>query len=99
MRAKDIVFRFCRPEDFQAVREFACADRRRRYTREAQEVIREAPDRVGDPELDFHIVLAVDPQDRIVGVIVFGVDPEIGRSTIFSMGSSEIAVGKASVCI
>ena len=87
MGAGDVVFRFYRPEDRDTVKGFRRSDRGRPWTREAQDVIREPPDLLSDPDLAFEIVVGTDPSGRIVGVIVFGADTDhADRRTIFSMG-------------
>jgi RimJ/RimL family protein N-acetyltransferase len=84
--AEDIRVRFYRPTDRQQVCQFSCANKREKWTREAEEVIRSTPDLLDEqPELA-EIVVAVDDEERIVGVVVFGIDPEFDRPTIFSLG-------------
>ena len=66
--------------------QFSCANRWERWTKEAEVVIREAPGVLADDPALGDIVVAVDNNDRIVGVIVFGTEESIGRPMVFSLG-------------
>jgi len=81
-----IEIRLYRDSDYGAVTSFECAGRHRPWAKEAQGVIRKAPDDVREPDADAIIAVALDGK-RLVGVIVFGTDPKYVKTrTIFTIG-------------
>ena len=82
----EVEVRLYRDSDYDAVTSFECAGRRRPWAKEAQAVIRKAPDDIRGPRTDALIAVAVEGE-RIVGVIVFGTDPKYVKTrSIFTMG-------------
>ena len=81
-----VEIRLYRDSDYATVTSFKCADPRRPWTREAELVIRKAPDDIRSPDDKAQLVVAVD-DGRIVGAIVFGIDPQHQMTrSIFTIG-------------
>jgi predicted N-acetyltransferase YhbS len=83
-----IGIRLYRESDYAAVGAFSCADPGKKWTREAETVIRKAVDDLQTSDVDALLVVAEEKSSaRIVGVVAFGVDPNHKKTrTIFSLG-------------
>lgn len=84
--AEDVCFRLYRPGDHDQVRRFKCRNPGQKWTKEAERAIRDAPGLIAGG-LEGQIIVAVDGDEKVVGVVVFGPDPDVqGRQTIASIG-------------
>jgi RimJ/RimL family protein N-acetyltransferase len=83
---RDISIRLFHADDKAQVRKFACANPSEKWTKAAQSVIRDAPSVIAAGGSDASIAVAVDAEDRIVGVVVFGFDPGAGQQLIHALG-------------
>lgn len=84
--AEDVVFRLYREDDREQVRRLKCRNPGQKWTKEAERVIREAPDLIAKG-VEGQIIVAIDQKGRVVGAVVFGPDPDVdGRPTIASLG-------------